>query len=151
MILNVYRHFYDRKSFWEKLKDARALEFQNLILRGDLNLTMSSNEVWGKNARAHSLAPYFRHMFEQKGPVDVAPIKISPTWRNKRSGDHAVSKRLDKFLVLENLIGINLIIKASVEIGGNSNHNPIVLTINTPIKKPPPPFIRGNFNSKWAS
>ena len=45
MILNVYGPFYDRKTFWEKLKDSRALEFQNLILGGDLNLSLSSNEV----------------------------------------------------------------------------------------------------------
>ena len=45
MILNVYGPFYDRKTFWEKLKDSGALEFQNLILGGDLNLTLSSNEV----------------------------------------------------------------------------------------------------------
>ena len=63
MILNVYGPFYDRKKFWENLKDFGALEVQNLILGGDLNLTMSSSEVWGKNARADSLGPYFRPMF----------------------------------------------------------------------------------------
>ena len=97
------------------MKDFVSLDVQNLILGGDLNLTMSNSEVWGKNARVDSLGPYFRHMFEQKGLVDVAPVKIMPTWRNKRSGDQEVSKRLDRFLVLELLIGSNLILKASVE------------------------------------
>ena len=96
------------------MKEYKDLDFQNLILGGDLNLTMSSSKVWGKNNRADSLGPYFRHMFEQKGLVDVAPIKIIPTWRNKRSGDQGVSKRLDRFLVLEHLIGSNLILKASL-------------------------------------
>ena len=58
MILNVYGPFYDRTFFGEKLKDSGALEFQNLILGGDLNLTLSSNEVWGKYARADSLGPF---------------------------------------------------------------------------------------------
>ena len=61
-ILNVYGRFYDRKFFWEKLKDSEALDVQNLILWGDLNLTFSSNKVWGKNAITDSLGPYFRSM-----------------------------------------------------------------------------------------
>ena len=115
MILNVYGPFYDRKPFWENLKDSGALEFQNLILGGVLNLTLSSSEVWGKNARADSLGPFFSQMFEQKGLVDLAPLKIMPTWRNKRSADQEVSKRLERFLVSENLISSNLILKASIE------------------------------------
>jgi hypothetical protein len=35
------------------------------------------------------------------GLIDVATIKLSPTWRNKRVGDDRVSKRVDKFLILE--------------------------------------------------
>ena len=63
------------------------MDFPNLIIGGDLNLTLTSNEVWGKNARLDSLGPYFNHIFEQKGLVDLAPLKIMPTWRNRRCGD----------------------------------------------------------------
>ena len=70
-------------------------------------------------------------MFEQKGLVDLAPLKIMPTWRNKRSGEQAILKRLDMFLVSGNSISSNLILKASVETGGNSYHCPIVLSIKT--------------------
>ena len=69
-----------------------------------------------------------------------------PTWRNKRIGDQAVSKILDRFLVSENLISSDLILKASVEIGGNSDHCPIVLSIKTPEVKPPAPF---KFKPQW--
>ena len=78
--------------------------------------------------------------------VDVAPVKIWPTWRNKRSGDQAVSKRLDRFLVLEYLISSNLILKASVEIGGTSYHCHIVLSVKTLEVKIPAPF---KFKPQW--
>jgi hypothetical protein len=35
--------------------------------------------------------------------VDVKPTKIKPTWRNNRSGQDGVSKRLDRFLVTEDI------------------------------------------------
>ena len=89
---------------------------------------------------------FFSQMFEQKGLVDLAPLKIMPTWRNKRSGEQAVSKRLDRFLVLEHLIGSNLILKASIETGGNSYHCPIILTIHIHEEKPPAPF---KFKPQW--
>ena len=47
MILNVYGPFYDRKTFWERLEGFGAMEFQDLILGGNLNLTLTNNEVWG--------------------------------------------------------------------------------------------------------
>ena len=72
--------------------------------------------------------------------MDLCPLKIMPTWRNKRSGDQAVLKRLDRFLVSKNLISSDLILKASVETGGNSDHCPIVLSIKTPKVNPPAPF-----------
>ena len=48
MVLNIYGPFYDRKTFWERLEGSRALDLPDLIIGGDLNLTLSSNEVWGK-------------------------------------------------------------------------------------------------------
>ena len=51
MILNVYGPFYDRKTFWERLARSGNLDIPNMILGGDLNLTLNNNESWGKNAR----------------------------------------------------------------------------------------------------
>ena len=64
-LLNVYAPFYDR-SYWETLNKVGALDHDNLILAGDLNLTLTAGEVWGQNARMDTLANYFNSLFEQK-------------------------------------------------------------------------------------
>jgi endonuclease/exonuclease/phosphatase family metal-dependent hydrolase len=44
-LLNVYGPCVERKHFWEKLESSRLLNLKNLILAGDLNLTLSSREI----------------------------------------------------------------------------------------------------------
>ena len=69
-----------------------------------------------------------------------------PTSRNKSGGEQVVSKRIDRYLIAQNLISDDLIMQATVEMGGNSNHRPIVLTVRTPEVKPPSPFM---FKPQW--
>ena len=68
------------------------------------------------------------------------PLKQVPTWRNRRGGEKSISKNLDRCLILENLIRNYLILQATVEMGGNSDHPPIVLTIISSEEKPFTPF-----------
>ena len=115
-------------------------------MAGDLNLTLYVGEIWGKNARQDVLAPFFNYLFDRKGLIDLQPIQLEPTWRNRRAGEHAISKRLDIFLIAEDLIGNDLIYKSEVDSGGLSDHKPITLSISTPEEKPPTPF---RFNPNW--
>ena len=108
------------------------MDQENVILGGDLNLTLTMGEVWGKNARQDALSPYFLDLFAKRNMVDVTPLKLEPTWRNKRGGDQAISKILDHFMVEENLLNGNLILKSIVETGGNSDHRPVSLIIIPP-------------------
>ena len=71
------------------------IEARNVILGGDLNLTLFEKENSGKLARWDNLSPFFATLFESKELVDVQPLKLTPTWRNNRSGDQTISKRLD--------------------------------------------------------
>ena len=118
----------------------RVLNHPNLIVEGELNLTISTGEYWGENTRQDSLASYFHNLSEREHLVDVAPIKLEPTWRNKRGGTQEISKRLDIFLFNEDLLNQNIIIKSLVEIRGSSYHRPISLFIAPPEKNPPTPF-----------
>ena len=83
---------------------------------------------------------FFLNLFEKEHLVDVALLKLEPTWPNKRGGSQAISKRLDHFLIKDNLVNENLIIKSFVEIGGSSGHRPISLLTIPHEKKPPAPF-----------
>ena len=91
------------------------MDQENVILGGDLNLTLTMGEVWGENAKQDALSSLFLDFFEKMKLVDVAPLKTEPTWRNKRGGAQAISKRLDHFMVEETLLNGNLTLKSIIE------------------------------------
>eukprot|EP00253_Pinus_taeda_P020087 PITA_20087 len=72
--------------------------------------------------------------------------KILPTWRNRRVGDAALARRLDRFLMKETLLQQLHHYKQWVGSGGWSDHTPIYLEIQGPFKKPKAPF---KFNHTW--
>lgn len=61
-------------------------------------------------------------------------------------GDVIIAKRLDRFLVGEDLACSTFQLRQWVEGGGESGHNPMVLELKGDIRRPPIPF---NFNSGW--
>ena len=75
------------------------LSLPNLVLGGDLNLTLHSSEIWGTKASMDPLSSLFLSLFESVGLVDVTPLVAGPTWRNGRVGNEGISKRLDHFLI----------------------------------------------------
>jgi hypothetical protein len=86
------------------------------------------------------------HKLEEAGLIDVAPIKISPTWRNKRLGEDYIAKRLDRFLISSSLVEEPLLFRQWTGSGGESDHFPIFLELAGASRKPTSPF---KFNSAW--
>ena len=80
------------------------LSLPNLILAGDLNLTLNASEIWDIKAQLDPLGPFFSKLFSDHQLVDVAPPFAGPTWRNGRMGEDGISKRLDRFLLSDQLI-----------------------------------------------
>ena len=80
------------------------LNIPNLILAGDLNLTLNAAEIWGKKSSIDPLGPHFKHRFSFVDLVDIAPPYASPPWRNGRTGDEGISKMLDGFMLSSYLI-----------------------------------------------
>ena len=64
--LNVYGPFYDRKIFWEKFSLVGAMNQSNVILGGDLNLTLATRAVWGENSKQYALASFFMNLFQKE-------------------------------------------------------------------------------------
>jgi hypothetical protein len=62
--------------------------------------------------------------------IDPEPLKLSQTWKNGRKGDNMVAKRLNRFIILEDLIENPWIIKSCVAVGGIFDHMPILLKID---------------------
>ena len=92
------------ENFWELVRRSGFLSSPNLILGGDLNLTLKASETWGDRAVIDPLFTHFHHFFDSLGLMDIDPPNSSPTWRNGRVGNNGISKRLDRFLIVAILI-----------------------------------------------
>jgi hypothetical protein len=102
-LVNCYGPYGNRHDFWDRVKKDGILKEHNLILGGDLNFTISTREVWGSSPRIDPMASYFNQLFQEEGLIDVEPVKFLPTWRNGRGEQDFIAKRLDHFLINENL------------------------------------------------
>ena len=100
-VINVYGPYLNRGLFWDDLLKHPLVTGDSLVMGGDLNFSLGHNEVWGPRARADSLTDFFVQKLVEKGLLDIEPVKLRPTWRNNRSGDARVAKRLDRFLVAD--------------------------------------------------
>jgi hypothetical protein len=56
--------------------------------------------------RADKQSRFFSSFLEKARLVDIEPVKLSPTWRNFRTGNEEVEKRLDRFLIFEALLNL---------------------------------------------
>jgi hypothetical protein len=84
--LNVYGPCQNKFQFWSVLADSGILSIPNLILGGDLNITLSADERWGGTSSSGPREVFFRNIFQSRNLVDILPRKIAPTWRNGRTG-----------------------------------------------------------------
>jgi exonuclease III len=89
-VINCYGPYTDKEVFLETIKKDGIFNDQNLILGGDLNFTTSFKEVWGKLTRVYPLQPYFSKLLQEEGLVDIEPLKLQPTWRNRRRGQEYI-------------------------------------------------------------
>jgi hypothetical protein len=80
------------------------------------------------------------------GFIDIAPVKLLPTWRNLRIGEAQVAKILDRFLITESLSLLPLQFRQWIGSGGDSDHSPVWLTFEEGPKNLATPF---KFNSNW--
>jgi hypothetical protein len=76
------------------------------------------------------------------------PTKMAPTWRNGRAGTTGISKRLDRFLLEESLIGNHSKIRSWIINSTILDHNLICLQLESSTLKFPPPF---KFNTSWIT
>jgi exonuclease III len=145
-LLNVYGPCADRKVFWQRLDDLGLLAAKNLILAGDLNLTTSPEELWGDRAQIDPLHSFFNHIFFKNALVDLKPAELLPTWRNGRQGTASIAKRLDRFLIAEDLLSPSCSYRSWVNLPFLSDHASICLQLGAGRFGAGQPF---KFNPQW--
>jgi hypothetical protein len=119
---------------------------KDIIIAGDMNLTTSTEEIWGEKARPDPLSIFFKQLFTKNNLVDLAPVEVLPTWRNGRSGTDGIEKHLDRFLVVDGLITSHCRIHAWVDLPYLLDHAPICLQLGEAGDGASYPF---KFNPAW--
>ena len=89
--------------FWDNLFSKPFFSHDQLIVGGDLNFTLGVAKIWGPKAIPDPLSDFFKSHLTQLDLFDLDPIKLNPTWRNGRVGEDRIAKRLDRFLVREDI------------------------------------------------
>jgi len=145
-VINVYGPYQNRAPFWDSFFQNPFLEEDMVVIGGDLNFSLGLSEVWGPHAHSDVMASFLTRKLIEKKLIDVEPIKLKPTWRNNRGGEARVAKRIDRFLVSENLVDSFFQIRQWVGSGGASDHFPIFLEIRKGPNNPPSPL---KFNKLW--
>eukprot|EP00253_Pinus_taeda_P014782 PITA_14782 len=102
------------------------LEF--LIIAGDLNFTLCSDECLGKCRKRDPLADLIKMELLNRNLVDIAPTKMMPTWDNSRSGEAYIAKRIDRFIIHASVIDKMGMPFSFIGITFSSDHRPIVLS-----------------------
>jgi hypothetical protein len=113
-----------------------------------LNFTLSLREVWGMHPREDKQSGFFLSLLEKARLVDIEPVKLSPTWRNFRTGNEEVAKILDRFLISEALLNLGSSFRSGVEVGGISDHRHVSLYWSSGFESPPSPL---KFCQSWMA
>lgn len=126
-ILNIYAPYKNRLPFWTNLFNSDILDIESLLIAGDLNLTLNSEECWGHCRRKDRLADKMRQELLKRDLVDIIPEKMVPTWDNGRLGSSFISKRIDRFILSASIIENWGLSTARTGNDFASDHKPIYL------------------------
>jgi len=98
----------------------------------DLNIVLSSDEVWGGSSGFGITKFYNKNLFTFNNLIDIKSTKLIPTRRNEHCGQEAITRRLDTVLVSEDLISDVGHYRSSVKLPYISDHVPIFFQLDLP-------------------
>eukprot|EP00253_Pinus_taeda_P012274 PITA_12274 len=147
---NVYapNNAGEKKICWDSIKSLEDLEnLENIIIAGDLNLTLLLSEKRGGNIVQDPARELAEDLMQDWDLIDIKPITGKFTWSNKRDGPGYIEARLDRFLVQSSFLLLGLEARMCILHSNVSDHKPISLEMLTPKDLGRIPF---RFSSLWT-
>jgi hypothetical protein len=144
--LNIYGPCKERQQLWSTFAKSGLHTIPNIIIAGDLNFILSSEENWGGSFAPGSFEFFLRDLLSSMKLVDVKPTKMVPTWHNGRVGHHVIARRLDRCLISETTLSSLGLSRSWVEYPYISDHTPFFIQFeDAPVYKTFP----FKFNTLW--
>ena len=113
---------------------------ENIILAGDLKITLAPNEKKGGLHGKDHMQDTVEELIQVWDLNDLKPKLGRFTWSNHRVGVASIFSRLDRFLVHSSLMDGKLIISSKVLPNLSSDHHPITLQFEKEEELDPIPF-----------
>jgi exonuclease III len=126
-LFNIYvpQHIEEKKNCWKTLLDfLTSNDLENIILGGDLNVTLAQEEKRGGSIVRDPAREWVEDLISAWDLMDIKPLKGLYTWTNKRVGLGHIAARLDRFLVQSSFLTLGLIASSEILPHSTSDHKP---------------------------
>ena len=119
-----------RKTFINNMTKVRGL-YHNIpwIIRGDFNMIKSLNKKRGRVRGVDADLEMFGDTINEQRLVDITTTNGIHTWNNRRGGRRQITSRLDRFLILEEIVSRDIFMEAMILPGMGSDDWPVRLEI----------------------
>ena len=119
---------------------------RNIIISGDLNVTLAANEKKGGSIVRDPSREWVEDIILGWDLIDIKPSRGIFTWTNKSLGLGHIASRLDRFLVHSSFLSLGLHASSKIIPNCVSDHKPILLDLSLEEKLGPIPF---RFSPLW--
>ena len=119
---------------------------ENVIIAGDLNLTLATNEKKGGFPIRDPAREWVEDISLDWELKDIKPTQGKYTWSNKHLGPGHIAARLDIFLIQSPFLTFGLLALSKILPNYVSDHKPILLELSLGKNIGPIPF---RFSPLW--
>lgn len=123
------------------------MNLENIIIVGDLNLTLHSSEKRGGSAVRDPATEWAEDLMQDWDLLDIKPSSGEYSWTNKRIGPSHIAARLDRFFIQSSYLLLRLEPRMHILACSTSDHKPIKLDLLAHLDLGPIPF---RFNPLWV-
>lgn len=126
---------------------ADSEDLANIIIVGDLNLTLTLAEKRGGSIVRDPVRQWVEDLLQDWDMIDIKPSSGKYTWSNRRLGSGHIATRLDRFLAQSTFLLLGLETRMHILPCSVSDHRPIKLELVAHMDQGPIPF---KFSPLWV-
>lgn len=142
-LFNVYSlvNVGEKKDCWDSIRQQADLtNLENIIIAGDLNLTLHPSEKRGGSILRDPAREWVEDIMQDWDLLDIKPSSSKYSWSNKRMGPGHIAARLDRFFIQSSYLLLGLEPRMHILANSISDHKPIKLELLAHLDLGPIPF-----------